>query len=156
MGKGIDEADRGVDFQQDIGDARGRHSTIEIENQFLCIFGNVGSQPVDPQRSIFDAAMGDGPIASRTRQPLQAVREAGFAIGQPSLRIERNSQLGICLRRCHRYKDLLQITVATRMIQPYVAGSESVPEMKQNRDLPQTIIALVLRSEMAMPFRIGP
>lgn len=58
MGKGVRESDRRVNFQQDVSDPHRRHSTIKIEDQFLCAFGNVCGQPVDPQRSIFNATMG--------------------------------------------------------------------------------------------------
>ncbi len=89
MGEGVGEADRLINLQQDVCDPHRRHPTIKIENQFLCVLGNVCGQPVDPQRSIFNAAMGNSPIASGTRQPLQAVRKTGFAISQPGLRVKK-------------------------------------------------------------------
>lgn len=98
MGKGVGEADRRIHFQQNVCDPHRRHSTIKIENQFLCIIGNIGGQPVDPQRSIFNAAIGDGPIASGTRQSLEAIRKAALAVSQPGLRVKRNGHPGICLR----------------------------------------------------------
>lgn len=136
MGEGVGEADRFIDLQQDVCNPDGRHPAIEIENQLLCVFGNVRGEPVDPQRSILDAAMGNGPVARGTRQPVKTVRKTGFAIYQPGLRIERNCQAGVCLRRGQRHKNLLEITVSAGMIKPYVSRSESIAKMKEDRNLP--------------------
>src|SRR3546814_12172797 len=45
-----------IDFQQQIGDPRGRELLIEIEHEILGTFGRVGPQLVDVQLAVLDDA----------------------------------------------------------------------------------------------------
>jgi hypothetical protein len=48
-----------IDFQQQIGDPRGRELLIEIEHEILGPFGRVGPQLVDVQLAVLDDAAWD-------------------------------------------------------------------------------------------------
>lgn len=131
----------------------GGNPTIEIEYQLLGAVRNVRRQPVDPQGSILDAAMRDRAVARRSRQPLQSIGEARVAVRQPCFRIERHGRFCISLCRNHRHQHLLQVSVAARVVEPDVAGAESIAQVEQNRHLPEAVVILALGLQMTVPLR---
>src|SRR3546814_10300276 len=54
-----------IDFQQQIGDPRGRELLIEIEHEILGPFGRVGPQLVDVQLAVLDDAAWDRAVSDR-------------------------------------------------------------------------------------------
>lgn len=42
------------------------------------------------------------------------------------------------------------------MSEPDIPGAESIAEVEQNRDFPEPIVSFFLRSQMTVPFRVGP
>ncbi len=57
MGKRICETKGCINFKQHVGNPNGRHSAIQIQYECLGTIRHVCCQPVDPQRSIFYAAL---------------------------------------------------------------------------------------------------
>lgn len=92
----------------------------------------VRRQPVDPQGSILDAAMRDRAVARRLRQPLQSIGEARLAVRHASDRAARP---------------------AARVVEPDVAGAESIAQVEQNRYLPEAVVILALGLQMTVPLR---
>src|SRR3546814_3862584 len=60
-----------IDFQQQIGDPRGRELLIEIEHEILGPFGRVGPQLVDVQLAVLDDAAWDRAGSRRAAKLLQ-------------------------------------------------------------------------------------
>ena len=56
--------------------------------------------------------------------------------------------------RLGRDQYLLEVGIATRPRQPYVAGPKDIADMEQHRDLPQPVVPGGLGAKMAMPFRV--
>src|SRR3546814_5361621 len=63
-----------IDFQQQIGDPRGRERLIEIEHEILGPFGRVGPQLVDVQLAVLDDAAWDRAGSRRAAKLLQPCR----------------------------------------------------------------------------------
>src|SRR3546814_20262440 len=69
-----------IDFQQQIGDPRGRELLIEIEHEILGPFGRVGPQLVDVQLAVLDDAAWDRAGSRRAAKLLQPCIQSSPAL----------------------------------------------------------------------------
>src|SRR3546814_18222381 len=72
-----------IDFQQQIGDPRGRELLIEIEHEILGPFGRVGPQLVDVQLAVLDDAAWARAGSRRAATLFQPCIQSSPALGQP-------------------------------------------------------------------------
>ena len=52
----VREADLGVNFQEEVGDARLREALVEIEDELVGSFRNIGGEPVDVETAVTNDA----------------------------------------------------------------------------------------------------
>src|SRR3546814_1947026 len=81
-----------IDFQQQIGDPRGRELLIEVEHEILGPFGRVGPQLVDVQLAVLDDAAWDRAGSRRAAKLLQPCIQSSPALGQPFAGSQRHGE----------------------------------------------------------------
>ena len=112
MREGLREARLVIDLQQQIRDAHGGQTVIEIEHQVLGGFRYGRGQPVDFQDTILDRASRDRACAGGLGQALKPPGQPGLAIRDPGLWLKGHRQSRRRLGRLHRHQGLLQIAIA--------------------------------------------
>lgn len=90
MREGIGETQRGIDFEQEIGDADGRQPAIQIEHQILDPIRRVSGEAINAQRAVLDAAFRNCTAARGATEPGKAIGETHLAVSQPDIRVGRD------------------------------------------------------------------
>ena len=150
VGEGIGEAERGIDFEQQVGDADGRQAAIQVEQQFLDAVRRVGGKAVDAQHAVLDAAVWDRAVARGATEPGEAIGKPRLAIGQPDVRVGRDRQLHGARDR-HGHEDMSQVAVTMRAVEPDVARAQRIAQVEHHRDLAEARIVTALHPQLTPP-----
>lgn len=151
MGEGVGELQRGVHFEQQVGDADGRQATVKVQHQVIDPVRRIGGQAIDAQRPVLDAAFRDRTVARGATEPGEAIGETGLAVREPDMRIGRYGQLR-SMRDFHRYEDVAKVTVPVRAVEPDVTRAQRVAQMEHDRDFSEARIIVALRPQLTPPF----
>src|SRR3546814_21025530 len=108
-----------IDFQQQIGDPRGRELLIEIEHEILGPFGRVDPQLVDVQLAVLDDAAWDRAGSRRAAKLLQPCIQSSPSLGQPFAGSQRHGEPRGLLSRLWRSPNILEVALSTRYPPPY-------------------------------------